>query len=522
MLDAIHAAIGGPEPDDRQATITFDTAGVFQLVLHTHGPDEPCPQGLDAEPHASPANLAAAFDAGQDDPAAETSSGVYASDPENGPPGWAAGQVVRLIATGTTDMTELPPDDVPAGAVGWVHLDGTVSEAELPDPSYCQGCGTIWHSRRPSARCPICGQEQPGAATPSSPAQGIIQWSRTDGGEVPPDPAFAAPTDPHGNTYPPYDTEHGLATLLAWMNCGDPAETARAFTARHTAGMLYGQPAHQAIFHAGAALTSQQPVMRQPDPDGTGGGIVVPWDGSGAAPFGAALVSAAPGEAVIVAVLDPDYHVPDVFTPAEPTGWNAARRVTCTAAEPVRAGMALEGEPGDGPGVVPYTGRHAAPFGIALADAEPGQPVLVILPGPGLEVFPPPRARPDGPDGHGEYPEPHTCDAPGCPCGAARRADEADEVARDAYARGEDSFTANAEYRRRPGPLDSLPGDTVVLMAPVPGPAYYAWRHVALGVWIAPAGERTADVADDDEARAEHITVAELRQLLQDRGEKPR
>jgi hypothetical protein len=67
-----------------------------------------------------------------------------------------------------------------------------------------------------------------------------------------------------------------------------------------------------------------------------------------------------------------------------------------------------------------------------------------------------------------------------------------------------------AAQERRPDPLHEIPGPVPLLVAAGPGRDYEAWRHVALGVWIAHLSEtyRTADLT------AETMTAAQLRALL--------
>lgn len=61
---------------------------------------------------------------------------------------------------------------------------------------------------------------------------------------------------------------------------------------------------------------------------------------------------------------------------------------------------------------------------------------------------------------------------------------------------------------RCPLPLARLASDTPLTMAAGPGEAYWAWRHVALGMWIGQPGEATQDMA------AEPATAGQVRQLL--------
>jgi hypothetical protein len=69
-----------------------------------------------------------------------------------------------------------------------------------------------------------------------------------------------------------------------------------------------------------------------------------------------------------------------------------------------------------------------------------------------------------------------------------------------------------AAARRCPPRLAHCPDDMPLTMAAGPGADYWAWRHVATGVWIARRGEPTEDLA------AELTTAAGVRRLLADRG----
>jgi hypothetical protein len=71
----------------------------------------------------------------------------------------------------------------------------------------------------------------------------------------------------------------------------------------------------------------------------------------------------------------------------------------------------------------------------------------------------------------------------------------------------EAAMTAQASDRQ-PAALHLLPGTVKLIVAAGPGESYEAWRHVAVGVWIARDGEETGDVT------AETMTAGELRALL--------
>ncbi len=92
--------------------------------------------------------------------------------------------------------------------------------------------------------------------------------------------------------------------------------------------------------------------------------------------------------------------------------------------------------------------------------------------------------------------------------------DDQPDPAAHAWEYGEDPHQIAAEQARQPGPLHTLPGETPLWMAAGPGPEYWAWLHVALGVWIAHPGAICADVPQDDPAAAQQVTAAQVRALL--------
>jgi hypothetical protein len=94
----------------------------------------------------------------------------------------------------------------------------------------------------------------------------------------------------------------------------------------------------------------------------------------------------------------------------------------------------------------------------------------------------------------------------------------------DVQARMEEAAATSAAVFGRPDPaevaaaarcpprLAACPDDMPLTMAAGPGADYWAWRHVATGVWIARRGEPTEDMA------AELTTAAGVRRLLVGRG----
>ncbi len=58
-----------------------------------------------------------------------------------------------------------------------------------------------------------------------------------------------------------------------------------------------------------------------------------------------------------------------------------------------------------------------------------------------------------------------------------------------------------------PPSLDTIAGDTMLAVAPVPGKILKEWRHAALGAWI--AWPHAADAV-----HAEEMTAAQLRAIL--------
>jgi hypothetical protein len=109
-----------------------------------------------------------------------------------------------------------------------------------------------------------------------------------------------------------------------------------------------------------------------------------------------------------------------------------------------------------------------------------------------------------------------------CPCGCGHGATPDGATLAHAAAYGEDPFVNAAEAALQPGELETLDEAEPLLMAATPGPEYYAWRHVALGVWIASPGAVTADVPPADPAAAVLTTAAAVLKLLADRGETAR
>ena len=171
-------------------------------------------------------------------------------------------------------------------------------------------------------------------------------------------------------------------------------------------------------------------------------------------------------------------------------------------------------------GVRPWSGGPgAAPLGVALMDAAAGSLAVVAL-----------TVTADGyqvPDNAQAGTLPPSADGAACPCGCGYGGDSP-RVTPDgatlahAAAYGEDPFVNAAEAARQPGELDTLDNAEPLLMAALPGPEYYAWRHVALGVWVARPGAATADVPPSDPAAAVPTTAGEVRGLLHAKGKTAR
>jgi hypothetical protein len=107
----------------------------------------------------------------------------------------------------------------------------------------------------------------------------------------------------------------------------------------------------------------------------------------------------------------------------------------------------------------------------------------------------------------------HYVPSTGTWCGGAGGSSSAGDVVAAGGSGGggcQDSYAAAAA--RLPGLLHTLPGGFALTVASGPGRWLEAWRHVAQGVWIAPAGEDTEDLA------AEPMRAAELRDLLASQG----
>jgi hypothetical protein len=206
----------------------------------------------------------------------------------------------------------------------------------------------------------------------------------------------------------------------------------------------------------------------------------------------------------------------------------AARLVVHEVAEPVTTGQLVGLHPGGG--VRPWAGDA---YGIALMDAAAGSLAVVAVPeDPGYPV--------PGDvlhlEAHGIFPEDPACPVPDdaqvaipldalfhgyTPYDPPGATPDGATLAR-AAAYGEDPFVNAAEAARQPGPLDTLAPDTPLLIAAGPGPAYFAWRHVAPGVWIAAETEPAAPVKDGDPSQARLTTAAAVRKLLHDKGETAR
>lgn len=366
-------------------------------------------------------------------------------------------------------------------------------------PHYCAGCGTVWYTRTPQAvRCPICGSRTASAAAgaPGDPAAGIIQWHDTGpsvlacaAGMAEPGSLYEAASQLAGPAEAGDYAESGgdssyasgglvpgpltwaddaqgthLAVLLEEMCCGDPAETARAFYRRH---MVFGRDARLLVYHVAEAVTAGQPVGLHPD------GGVRPWPGGpGAAPHGIALMAAPAGSLAVVAVPDETLAI---------------------ARAQIAAGPVTAAEIPDGAG---YQVPDDAQVTIPLDQASPENLAAAL----GL---------------------------PACPCGCGYGGDNP-HVTPDAATRehaelyGEDADENAAELARQPGDLERMHDSEPLLMAAVPGPEYFAWRHAGTGIWVARPGAATADVPPSDPAAAVLTTVADVRTLLHAKGETAR